>query len=40
MCPNTCWGGYTAAYGGELVNWVGTRRDCNLDRSSDTLVND
>lgn len=23
-CPNTCWGGYSAAYGGELVNWVGT----------------
>ena len=23
-CPNTCWGGYTSAYGGELVNWVGT----------------
>ena len=23
-CPNTCWGGYTAAYGGELVNWIGT----------------
>lgn len=23
-CPNTCWGGYTNAYGGELVNWVGT----------------
>ena len=22
-CPNTCWGGYTGAYGGELVNWVG-----------------
>lgn len=22
-CPNTCWGGYTQAYGGELVNWVG-----------------
>src|SRR6201996_588890 len=21
--PNTCWGGYTSAYGGELVNWVG-----------------
>ncbi|WP_183575056.1 glycoside hydrolase family 38 C-terminal domain-containing protein [Mucilaginibacter sp. X5P1] len=21
--PNTCWGGYTTAYGGELVNWVG-----------------
>lgn len=21
-CPNTCWGGYTSAYGGELVNWV------------------
>ncbi len=21
--PNTCWGGYTQAYGGELVNWVG-----------------
>ena len=21
-CPNTCLGGYTAAYGGELVNWV------------------
>jgi alpha-mannosidase len=22
-CPDTCWGGYTAAYGGELVNWIG-----------------
>ncbi|MCD7937752.1 MAG: alpha-mannosidase [Tannerellaceae bacterium] len=22
-CPNTCWGGYTTAYGGELVNWIG-----------------
>ncbi len=22
-CPNTCWGGYTAPYGGELVNWMG-----------------
>lgn len=22
-CPNTCWGGYTAPYGGELVNWIG-----------------
>jgi len=21
--PNTCWGGYTSAYGGDLVNWVG-----------------
>ncbi len=21
--PNTMWGGYTAAYGGELVNWIG-----------------
>jgi len=21
--PNTCWGGYIRAYGGELVNWVG-----------------
>ncbi|HTJ12553.1 MAG TPA: GDSL-type esterase/lipase family protein [Dinghuibacter sp.] len=21
--PNTCWGGYAAAYGGELVNWIG-----------------
>ncbi len=21
--PDTCWGGYTNAYGGELVNWVG-----------------
>ena len=21
-CPNTCWGGYTAPYGGELVNWT------------------
>ena len=21
--PNTCWGGYTSAHGGELVNWVG-----------------
>lgn len=22
-CPNTCWGGYTNAYGRELVNWIG-----------------
>lgn len=22
-CPDTCWGGYTAPYGGELVNWTG-----------------
>lgn len=22
-CPNTCWGGYTAAFGGETVNWIG-----------------
>lgn len=22
-CPDTCWGGYTAPYGGELVNWIG-----------------
>lgn len=21
--PNTCWGGYSRAYGGELVNWIG-----------------
>lgn len=21
--PNTCWGGYARAYGGQLVNWVG-----------------
>ncbi len=21
-CPNTCWGGYTAPYGGETVKWV------------------
>ncbi len=21
--PNTCWGGYTRAFGGELVNWIG-----------------
>jgi alpha-mannosidase len=21
--PNTCWGGYTAAHGGQLVNWIG-----------------
>lgn len=21
-CPDTCWGGYTAAYGGESVNWI------------------
>ncbi len=21
--PNTCWGGYTSAKGGELVNWIG-----------------
>lgn len=23
-CPNTCWGGYTQAYGKDLVNWIGT----------------
>lgn len=23
-CPDTCWGGYTAAYGGEIVNWIGS----------------
>lgn len=22
-CPNTCWGGYAAATGGELINWIG-----------------
>lgn len=22
-CPNTCWGGYMGAYGGQLVNWIG-----------------
>lgn len=22
-CPNTCWGGYAAAFGGETVNWIG-----------------
>ena len=22
-CPDTCWGGYTQAHGGELVNWIG-----------------
>ena len=22
-CPDTCWGGYAGAYGGQLVNWVG-----------------
>jgi len=22
--PNTCWGGYTRAFGGELVNWLGS----------------
>jgi len=21
--PNTCWGGYTRAFGGEVVNWIG-----------------
>ncbi|MEG2061180.1 MAG: glycoside hydrolase family 38 C-terminal domain-containing protein, partial [Alistipes sp.] len=21
-CPNTCWGGYAAPYGGELVDWI------------------
>lgn len=21
--PNTCWGGYTRAHGGEIVNWIG-----------------
>jgi len=22
-CPNTCWGGYMAPYGGQLVDWIG-----------------
>ena len=22
-CPNTCWGGYTRAYGKDMVNWIG-----------------
>lgn len=22
-CPDTCWGGYTSAFGGEMVNWTG-----------------
>ena len=22
-CPNTCWGGYAAPTGGELINWIG-----------------
>ena len=22
-CPDTCWGGYSEAFGGELVNWIG-----------------
>lgn len=22
-CPDTCWGGYAAPYGGELVDWIG-----------------
>lgn len=22
-CPDTCWGGYMAAFGGQLVDWVG-----------------
>lgn len=22
-CPNTCWGGYSEPFGGELVNWIG-----------------
>jgi len=22
--PDTCWGGYTRAFGGELVNWIGS----------------
>ena len=22
-CPNTCWGGYAAPFGGETVNWIG-----------------
>lgn len=22
-CPNTCWGGYMAPYGGQLVEWIG-----------------
>lgn len=29
-CPNTCWGGYTAAYGGELINWIGPDRTAIL----------
>lgn len=23
-CPDTCWGGYTRAYGRELINWIGS----------------
>lgn len=23
-CPDTCWGGYAAPYGKELVNWIGS----------------
>ena len=23
-CPDTCWGGYAAPYGGETVNWIGS----------------
>lgn len=22
-CPNTCWGGYSAPYGGQIVDWIG-----------------
>ena len=29
-CPNTCWGGYMAPYGGELVNWTGPDGSCIL----------
>lgn len=28
--PNTCWGGYTRAYGGELVNWIGPDNSSKL----------
>ncbi|HYG37473.1 MAG TPA: glycoside hydrolase family 38 C-terminal domain-containing protein [Cytophagales bacterium] len=30
--PNTCWGGYTRAFGGEKINWIGP------DQSSITTV--
>lgn len=40
--PNTCWGGYVSAYGGQFINWVGPEGTSLLTvprYSSESLVN-